>query len=54
MRYALELADHGLDALKRDSGLMAGLNIHAGRVVNAPVAESLGLSVERQPELMTG
>ena len=41
--YGLALADHGLDALTADKGLMEGLNIHRGHVTSAPVAESLGM-----------
>ncbi|TVV73118.1 alanine dehydrogenase [Sphingomonas solaris] len=40
--YGLALANHGLDALATDPGLMAGLNVHRGRLTNAPVGESLG------------
>jgi alanine dehydrogenase len=42
--YALALASHGLDALKRDASLAAGLNIHKGKLTNAAVAEAQGLS----------
>ena len=44
--YAVELANHGWrDALRRDPSLALGLNVHAGQVTNAPVGESLGLTV---------
>jgi alanine dehydrogenase len=42
--YVLALADGGLDALRHDQGLLAGLNIHAGRCTNRPVAEAQGLA----------
>ncbi len=38
--YAVALADHGLDALKKDPALAAGLNVHAGKLTNAAVAEA--------------
>jgi alanine dehydrogenase len=43
--YVLELAAHGLrGAVARDPALAAGVNIVAGGVVSAPVAEALGLA----------
>ncbi len=40
--FTLALADKGWrQALRDDAGLMAGLNVHAGRVTNAAVAEAL-------------
>ncbi len=42
--YVLELAARGYrDAMKRDPHLLAGLNVHDGRVTNREVAEALGL-----------
>ena len=38
----LALADHGLEALTDDPHLRNGLNVHRGRITNAPVAEALG------------
>jgi alanine dehydrogenase len=47
--YVLELADLGASkALVRNRHLLAGLNVHRGRVTHAAVAESLGLSY-REP-----
>jgi len=40
--YAIKLANQGLDALKQDAHLLNGLNVHKGKVTNAPVAEALG------------
>lgn len=41
--YQLELAVHGpATACRRDAALRAGLNTHAGKVTNGPVAEFLG------------
>jgi alanine dehydrogenase len=40
--YIVALADHGLDALRRDHHLRNGLNVHRGMVTYAPVAEALG------------
>jgi alanine dehydrogenase len=42
--YGLALAARGIAALDDDPGLKNGLNILAGRVVNAVVARSLGLA----------
>ena len=45
--YGLALADKGLEALHAHSeigrGLLAGLNIHKGKVTSKAVAESLNL-----------
>ncbi len=40
--YALALADHGLDALREDAGLRAGLNVFDGKVTHAAVARGVG------------
>ena len=40
--FGLALADHGLDALRRDPHLLAGLNIYRGRTTSRAVAESIG------------
>lgn len=40
--YVVHLADHGLTAaLRDDPGLRAGINIRAGKLVNAAVVEAL-------------
>ena len=39
--FVLALADHGLDALRQDRHLRAGLNIIDGKLTNRAVAESL-------------
>jgi alanine dehydrogenase len=41
--FGLALAEHGLEACKRDPHLAPGLNVHAGKIVNSAVAESLDL-----------
>ncbi len=41
--YALALADRGLDSLRADAGLRAGLNVLGGRVTHPAVAQALGL-----------
>ena len=41
--HALRLAEHGLDALRRDPHLAQGLNVHAGKVTYSAVAEALDL-----------
>jgi alanine dehydrogenase len=40
--YVMKLADQGLDALAADPGLAAGLQVHAGRVTHAGLAEDAG------------
>jgi alanine dehydrogenase len=40
--YTLSLADRGLDALREDAGLRAGLNVMDGRVTHAAVARGVG------------
>ncbi|MCF3640062.1 alanine dehydrogenase [Rhizobium sp. TRM95111] len=42
LHYGLQLADKGLKVIAEDRHLRAGLNVHRGRVTNAPVAEALG------------
>lgn len=42
--FVLALADHGWqEAMRRDPHLARGLNVHAGTIANAAVAEALGL-----------
>jgi len=41
--YALALADRGLDALRDDPGLRAGLNVAGGKVTHAAVASGVGV-----------
>ena len=41
--FVLALADQGLDALRADAHLRAGLNVHAGQITCAPVAQAHGL-----------
>ena len=44
MPYVLKLADHGVQrALGADPGFLEGLNVAAGQVTYAPVAEDQGL-----------
>ena len=40
--YALALADRGLDALRDDPSLRAGLNVYYGKVTHAAVANGVG------------
>jgi alanine dehydrogenase len=44
--FGLALADHGLDALKRDSHLARGLNVLGGKLTHPAVAHALGESFE--------
>lgn len=48
--YVANLANHGLDALRRDNALLLGLTTHKGYLTHAAVAESLTLSY-REPQL---
>ena len=41
--HGLRLANEGLDALRRDAHLRAGLNVHRGKVTYRAVAEALGV-----------
>ncbi|WP_034338240.1 alanine dehydrogenase [Deinococcus misasensis] len=43
IRYALELADKGLDALTSNPALLKGLNTYQGECTNEGVAEAFGL-----------
>ncbi|MQW86234.1 alanine dehydrogenase [Sinorhizobium saheli] len=45
LQHGLQLADRGLKAIAEDRHLRAGLNVHKGRITNAPVAEALGYDV---------
>ncbi|MGQ9907368.1 MAG: alanine dehydrogenase [Candidatus Flexifilum sp.] len=46
LRYALLLADHGVDeAFALDPGLARGLNVRDGRITHPAVAESFGMPV---------
>lgn len=50
--YALMLADHGLDALKKNKALRLGLNTYGGKLTYAGVAEAFGMeSVDAQAAL---
>ncbi|WP_286806501.1 MULTISPECIES: alanine dehydrogenase [unclassified Marinimicrobium] len=40
--YVQALAQNGLEALKRDPGLRAGLNVHRGQITHEAVARALG------------
>lgn len=42
LQYGLALANKGLKALVDEPHLRNGLNVHKGRITNAPVAEALG------------
>ncbi len=44
--YGLKIAGGGLDAIRADPGLAAGLNLHRGRIFNRAVADSLGMPLE--------
>lgn len=50
--YALALAEHGVDALKRDGALRLGLNTYQGHVTYAGVAEAFDLPHKDATELL--
>jgi alanine dehydrogenase len=51
--YAIALADHGVaGAIERDPGLRPGVNVAAGEVTYAPVAEAVGASYVRVEEAL--
>jgi alanine dehydrogenase len=51
--YALELANRGWrDALRADPALALGLNVHAGELTNAQVAEALGYTSQTIEEAL--
>ena len=43
--FGLALANKGISAMLEDSHLLNGLNVHKGKITNAPVAEALGLDM---------
>ena len=43
--YAVQLANKGLISCMENPGLLAGVNIHAGKVTNAAVAATFGLEL---------
>ncbi|MDB5525654.1 MAG: alanine dehydrogenase [Rhizobium sp.] len=43
--HGLALADKGIKAILADRHLRNGLNVHKGKITNAPVAEALGLEM---------
>jgi alanine dehydrogenase len=52
--YALALADRGLDALREDAGLRAGLNVAGGKVTHAAVASGVGAEYVPPEEALAG
>lgn len=42
IQHGLALADKGIQAILADKHLRNGLNVHKGKITNAPVAEALG------------
>ncbi len=43
--HGLALADHGLEAIRKDKHLQNGLNVHKGKITNKPVADALGYAM---------
>ena len=52
--YVLALADRGLDALREDAGLRAGLNVMGGRVTHAAVASGVGTDYVPPEQALAG
>jgi alanine dehydrogenase len=52
LHYGLQLADKGLKALVDDHHLRNGLNVHAGRITNKAVAESLGYELAESKSVL--
>jgi alanine dehydrogenase len=52
--YALALADRGLEALREDPGLRAGLNVIGGRVAHPAVAEGVGAEYIAPEDALAG
>jgi alanine dehydrogenase len=44
LQYGLMLANNGLDALRENEHLLAGLNVHQGQVTYQAVSEALGVA----------
>ena len=47
--FAQRLAEDGLDALRQDPAFAKGLNVHAGKISFAAIAEDLGRTADYQP-----
>lgn len=55
LRYALAIAENGAEeAARRDPALASGINVYAGQVTNAGVAEAHGLAHVPLPSLIDG
>jgi len=52
MPYVVKLADHGLDALDADPGFLAGLNVCAGKIAYAPIADAFGRDATPAPQAL--
>lgn len=53
--YVLRLADHGWrDALRADASFARGLNVWAGHLTNAPVADALGMDAVTIEDALAG
>lgn len=52
LRYALRLANQGLDALKQDEGFLKGLNTYAGKLTYPSVAEAFNLEFTSPSEAL--
>ncbi len=52
--YALALADRGLDALRDDPGLRAGLNVAGGKVTHSAVASGVGTDYVPPEQALAG
>jgi alanine dehydrogenase len=50
--YGLQLARHGIDALRRNPALQLGLNVYQGKVTYKAVADAFGLDYTPMSELL--
>ncbi|ULH15610.1 alanine dehydrogenase [Deinococcus sp. KNUC1210] len=50
--YALQLAEHGIDAVRRSKALALGLNTRAGKLTYKGVADALGLDYTPTEEML--
>jgi alanine dehydrogenase len=52
--YVLRLAEGGLEAVRANSALAAGVNVAKGRITNFGVAQAMGRAVTSLDEALSG
>ena len=50
--YALDLANHGMEAVRKSIPLQKGVNTHAGKVTYEPVADATGSAVHTAGQMV--